>query len=178
MVQQQLDIGVGKKFAPTDTVIGDSESYQGFFVKQPFREMEMNEVCFTAGGQHQSFFSDGNDGIVSYEASCFSYELDARTDEEKKASSLKSLTNAALFGCVNNQLKSGTIFADDEPKSKANFGDGESYGGVYQENLLRVKYGFELGRMASATGIRGVIDPFGQDNPYRLKNIEDLSPEM
>ena len=38
--------------------------------------------------------------------------------------------------------------------------------------------GFEIGRMASATGVRGVIDPFGQDNPYRLKNIEDLSPEM
>ena len=91
---------------------------------------------------------------------------------------MKSRTNAALFGCVNNQFKHGSICDDDEPKSKANFGDGESYGGIYQENLIRSKFGFEIGRMGSATGIRGIIDPFGQDNPYRLKNIDDLPPEM
>lgn len=75
-------------------------------------------------------------------------------------------------------MKNGSIDDEGEPLSKNNFGDGESYMGIYQQNLTRIKHGFEIGRMASATGIRGVIDPFGQDNPYRLKNVDDLSPEM
>lgn len=50
---------------------------------------------------------------------------------------------------------------------KQPFGDGKSFQGIFGEVDQRVKYLDEVGRLGSATGIRGVIDLYDDDNPYR-----------
>ena len=47
------------------------------------------------------------------------------------------------------------------------FGDGQSFQGIFGKAGPRVKYLDEVGRLESATGIRGVIDLYDDDNPYR-----------
>lgn len=56
----------------------------------------------------------------------------------------------------------------------ADFGDPKSYQGIYAKQPFREARMDELGRMNSATGVRGVIDPMDPLNPYRPKSKKDV----
>lgn len=53
------------------------------------------------------------------------------------------------------------------------FGDSSTYHGIFIRQPFRECESFEFCR-GSAGGVRGIIDPFEESNPYRLTSLEDL----
>ena len=54
------------------------------------------------------------------------------------------------------------------------FGDSDSWQGVFRMEPFREASFFEFWRGNYATGVRGIIDPFDPDNPYGPKSAADL----
>ena len=54
------------------------------------------------------------------------------------------------------------------------FGDPTGYEGIFCKQPFREAEMYEIYRGHSATGIRGIIDPFDPKNAYRIQCISDL----
>ena len=73
----------------------------------------------------------------------------------------------------HEKLQYEIVFGNQQD-AKRDFGDPKGYGGIYVTTAFLESEMFEIDRGSSATGIRGIIDPFDSQNPYRIQSITDL----
>ena len=130
---------------------------------------------------------------------CYSYELDARSEQDQKKASVKceakqivsqlsrgikkqgkdqaqdagdfQLQYAIVFAGADQGASTGPAHHDHN--HRGGFGDSSTYHGIFIRQPFRECESFEFGR-GSARGVRGIIDPCEESNPYRLTSLEDL----
>jgi len=76
-----------------------------------------------------------------------------------------------VFGGADQGASTGPSHHDHN--HNGGFGDPSTYHGIFIRQQFRECELFEFCR-GSASGIRGIIDPFEESNPYRLTSLQDL----